>query len=174
MKTYLVTRNSCRKANSCYSDEELAELIPLEGLTPQQVAGLVSVSAEDRHWALAHASSATDRILQEHICWCARQLLARVENPDPRSIQAVEVSERFARGEATDEELDAALVNAEGAAYNRPWATCLECDAAWLAYTTTWLVPDAIRAVVKTWHSKVVSIMEAQVKDLASRLMGKE
>ena len=37
--------------------------------------------------------------------WCAREALKLVDNPDPRSITACNIAEKYARGEATEEEL---------------------------------------------------------------------
>jgi len=48
--------------------------------------------------------------------WCAREALKLVDNPDPRSVAACDVAERYANGKATDEELDAALAAALAAA----------------------------------------------------------
>jgi hypothetical protein len=172
---FLITRNSYRKANVYYSDEELAKLIPAEGLTPLQVAELVSISADNRHWMLVFASGATDRILREHACWCARQALALVENPDPRSIQAIEVSERFARGEATLEELNVAW-NAANAAAD---AYAADDNTAWAAYyATTYNTTADNAARSASWYAYYANvtdtarniIREAQVKDLAKRL----
>jgi hypothetical protein len=51
--------------------------------------------------------------------WCAREALKLVANPDPRSIAACDVAERYANGAATKDEIDAACDAA--------------CDAAWAA-----------------------------------------
>lgn len=48
--------------------------------------------------------------------WCARRALTNVRNPDPRSIQACDVAERFANGEATQDELSIACDTASDAA----------------------------------------------------------
>jgi hypothetical protein len=63
--------------------------------------------------------------------WCARQALALVDNPDPRSVNACEVAERYANGQATDEELTAAWA----AAWDAAWAAAGDAawDAAWAA-----------------------------------------
>ena len=55
--------------------------------------------------------------------WCARQV--QHLTTDPRSIAAVDVAERFANGEATQAELDAARDAAWAAARDAAW------DAAW-------------------------------------------
>jgi hypothetical protein len=52
---YLLTRESARKANACYSDEQLAELLPIEGLSPRQVSSL-NIPIDDRLWALCYAN----------------------------------------------------------------------------------------------------------------------
>jgi hypothetical protein len=167
--TFLITRESCRKANACYSDKKLAQLIPSEGLTPQQVAELTNVPADDRHWILVHASGATDRILREHACWCARQALALVDNPDSRSIQAIEVSERFARGEATAKELKIA----QKAAYDVAWRAA-DVAAAEAAYYVVKVAAHAAAhaaARAAAWYAgDFTAVWEAQVKDLAGRL----
>lgn len=43
---------------------------------------------------------------------CARRMLALVDSPDPRSLAACDVADRYANGNATDEELKAAYVDA--------------------------------------------------------------
>lgn len=76
-------------------------------------------------WIATRQGVLTDRELRLFAVWCARQgqhLLT-----DPRSINAIDVSERYANGEATDEELAAAR-DAARAAF---WAT--EEGAAWAA-----------------------------------------
>ena len=50
--------------------------------------------------------------------WCARETLKLVDNPDPRSVNACDVAERYANGEATDEELAAASAAAGDAAWD--------------------------------------------------------
>ena len=52
--------------------------------------------------------------------WCARQV--QHLTTDPRSIAAVDVAERFANGEATQAELDAAGDAARDAAWAAAWA----------------------------------------------------
>lgn len=59
--------------------------------------------------------------------WCAREALKLIDNPDPRSIAACDVAEKFANGEATEEELAAARDAAWAAAWAAAW------DAAWAA-----------------------------------------
>ena len=60
----------------------------------------------------------TDRDLRLFSVWCAREALKLVKEPDERSINACDVSERFANGEATQEELDAACAAAGEVAWD--------------------------------------------------------
>ena len=137
----LITRESLRSAGACHSDERIAEWVPEAGVvvSPETVAEAISagVSREDIHWALAMAAVASDRVLREHACWCARRALALVPDPDPRRLKAVEVAERFALGEATRDELAAARDAAWAAAWDAAWAAAWAAardaarDAAW-------------------------------------------
>jgi hypothetical protein len=83
-----------------------------------------SISAEDIIWLLCRKEFMTDRDCRLFAVWCAREALKLVGNPDIRSIEACDVSERFANGEATREEL--------AAAWDAAWA------AAWAAARDAW------------------------------------
>ena len=61
--------------------------------------------------------------------WCAREALKLIDNPDPRSVAACDVTERFANGEATADEWAAAWDAARAAAWAAASAAAL--DAAW-------------------------------------------
>ena len=143
----MITRASLRAENACWTDERIAMLLPPAGITAQQIAdgyAAAGVFPDDAHWALCYAAGASDRVLREHACWCARQALALVAEPDPRSVAAIEVAERYARGEATAEELAAARAAARAAA----WAAASDAACA------------AARAAARA----------AQIQDLAARI----
>ena len=57
-----------------------------------------------------------DRTARLFAVWCAREALKLVDDPDPRSVSACNVAERYANGEATYDELDAAWAAARAAA----------------------------------------------------------
>jgi hypothetical protein len=124
-----LTRESARAAGACYADDQIAGLIPHEGLSPLQVAAL-AIPPQDRFWALTRACGDTPRQLREQACRTARRLLAlEVETgraPDPRSVAAVDVAERYARGEATEQE----RVRAASSAYSAAYAADSASDAA--------------------------------------------
>jgi hypothetical protein len=70
---------------------------------------------------------------------CARDAMTHVDNPDPRSIAAIDTAERYANGQATAEELaaawDAAWDAARAAAWDAAWAAARAAAraAAWAA-----------------------------------------
>jgi hypothetical protein len=79
-----------------------------------------------------------DRTARLFAVWCAREALKLIDNPDPRSVAACDVAERYANGEATDDELAAAWAAAWAAARDAAWA------AAWAAARAA--ARDAARA----------------------------
>jgi len=85
------------------SDDE-----PLSILTILESNGL-----DDALWCL-RAVKGRDREIRLYAVWCARQV--QHINTDPRVSACIDVAERFANGEATDEERDAARAAAWAAA----------------------------------------------------------
>ena len=79
------------------------------------------------------------RILHEFACMCAEDALALVEQPDERSVAAIEAKRKWLDGKITDEELDAAWESSWGAAQ----------DAAWSARATALAAQAAARAVAQ-------------------------
>jgi len=75
-----------------------------------------------------------DRSARLFACDCADRALALLEKPDPRSVEAVAVARRFAVGDATGKELDAARAAAEDAARAAAYAARAAARAAaWAA-----------------------------------------
>ena len=72
-----------------------------------------TVPDEDIIWLLCHEEFLSDKDLRLFAVWCAREALKLVENPDIRSVNACNVAERYANGEATDEELEDAYADAD-------------------------------------------------------------
>lgn len=137
-----------------YTDDDAAllrSLLPEEGLTPLEVCDLAEVPVQDRLWALLREEILPARVLRLLACrWAEGALLrerAAGREPDQRSWAAIEVSSRYARGEATPEELSAAwaaalaaaLAAAEYAAWAAAWAAALAAteDATWAAAWAT-------------------------------------
>ncbi|CAK0771990.1 conserved hypothetical protein [Gammaproteobacteria bacterium] len=70
-----------------------------------------------------------DKTLRLFAVWCGREAMKLIPDPDPRSIAACDVAERYANGDATSEDLDAAWGAAWGAASAAAWAAAW--GAAW-------------------------------------------
>ena len=99
------------------------------------------IPAEDRIWAATREGILDDKTLRLFACKCVRRVWHLLT--DDRSRKAVEVAERYAIGEATDDELtsassaawfaarDAALAAARAAALDAARAAALA--AAWAA-----------------------------------------
>ena len=107
---------------------------------------------QDRLWVVLRNDWIDDRTMRLFAVWCARQALALVVNPDPRSVAACDVAERYANGQATDKELAAARDAARAAAMAaaRDAARAAAMAAAWdAAKAAAWAaVWDAARDAV--------------------------
>jgi hypothetical protein len=79
------------------------------------------VHAKNILWLLLRKEFLSEKDLRLFAIWCARETLKLVENPDERIVEACNVAEKFANGEATQKDLyiayDAAL-NAALYVYN--------------------------------------------------------
>ena len=118
--------------------------------TALDVLNLPNVSAGDKLWSVLREEFIDAPILHEFACRCAEYALSFVDNPDPRSIAAIEAKRKWLRGEITDKELDAARDAAMAAAWAAEWdaaraaAWAAEWDAAMAAaWAAEW---DAARA----------------------------
>jgi hypothetical protein len=94
---------------------------------------------DDALWCL-RAVENCDREIRLYAVWCARRVQHLMT--DPHSIAAFDVVERYARGEASDAELEAAL----GLAVVAAVAEAAASSAAWAAYTTAARSVDAAAA----------------------------
>ena len=104
---------------------------------------LDSNGLDDALWCL-QAVKGREREIRLFGVWCARQVQHLMT--DPRSIAALDVSERFANGNATKDELDAARDAAWGAAWGaRDAAKDAARDAAWAAWAARGAARDAAR-----------------------------
>src|SRR5574343_1418068 len=93
------------------------------------------IPADDRKWAATRKGILDDKTLRLFACACVREIWHLLT--DERSRNAVEVAERYAHGQATDEELtasgDAAWYAANNASGDAAWhaANNASGDAAW-------------------------------------------
>ena len=118
------------------------------------------IPARDRLWTVLREDMIPAAILHEFGCWCAEQALLKIANPDPRSVQAIEVKRRWIRGEAADDELAAARDAAWDAARAAAWdaARAAARAAAWAA------ARDA------AWAAAWAAARAAQIKHLIEML----
>ena len=76
-----------------------------------------NIPSHDRLWVALRTDIVSEKLMRLFAVWCAREALLLV-TPDPRGVAACGVAERFAEGNATKEELDAA----GDAAWAAAWA----------------------------------------------------
>jgi hypothetical protein len=77
------------------------------------------IPAKDRLWVVCRDEITNERTLRLFAVWCARQVQYLMN--DQRSINALDVAERFVNGSATKEELAAARDAAGDAARDAAW-----------------------------------------------------
>lgn len=73
------------------------------------------VNDEDKLWAALREELIDGPVLHEFACRCAEEALKLVENPDPRSVAAIEAKREWLKGKISDEELAAAKAAARDA-----------------------------------------------------------
>lgn len=137
-----------------------------EHWSAMDILELDEIPAEDRLWAVLWEALIDAPLLHEFACRCAERALRRVENPDPRSMRAIEVKRAWIRGEATDDELEAARAAAQDAARAARHATWAAAEAAALdsAEAAAWAAAgdaaeDAARAAERQWQIKELQKM---------------
>ena len=125
-----------RSFTPCYNPSEV-EIADGESLTIKEwiekYRNIVK-KKEDIIWLVCRPEFMTDKDCRLFAVWCAREALKLIKSPDPRSINACDVAEKFANGQATNEELAAARAAAMDAARATAWA------AAWAATMVTAMV----------------------------------
>jgi hypothetical protein len=177
-KLKLYTVSDIRKCNPCYDPVE-------RGLCAEDWQGTVvdvlkaeQVPAEDRIWLVSRWLD--DRTARLFACWCVRNTPLADGHvvwdllTDERSRNAVEVAERYADGNATLGELNAARDAARAAAWDAAWDAAR--DAAWAAalaaalaaaWATAWATArDA------AWGSARDSAWDAQIRHLIEMIEG--
>jgi hypothetical protein len=92
-----------------------------------------------------------DREIRLYAVWCARRVQHLII--DPRSIAALDVAERHARGEASDEELRAAKTALDFAAA-RAEANATEAKTMTMTDMTSEAAEMAARAKARSWASR--------------------
>ena len=123
---------------------------------PLPFARIVEINGIDDALWCCRAEPQRAREWRLFAIWCARRALALIPSPDPRSVAAVDIAERHARGEASDEELAAAERAATFAA--RDAASDAARDAARAARDAAWAAWDAARAArAAAWDARAAA-----------------
>jgi hypothetical protein len=111
---------------------------------------------DDAIWCL-RAVEGCDKEIRLYAVWCARRIQHLLT--DPRSVAALDVAERFARGEASDAELAAARATARATARAAECAAVrAEAAAAWAAAEAAWA---AVRATERAAAEAAAEAAEA-------------
>lgn len=120
---------------------------------------LESNGLDDALWCL-RAVSGRDREIRLFTVWCARQVQHLM--PDPRSLAALDVAERYARGLAANDVLRAARAAAWAAAGAASWAASWAAGAAAMDAAR-----DAARASANAaaWDARAAAL-DAQAAEL--------
>ena len=179
--TTMITREVLREWGACYDDDEIASLVPPEGVTPLEVLD-ADIPASDRIWVMLHEEiipAATLRLLA--VRWARGALEAERaagREPAAASWAALDVAERYARGEATAAELaiarDAAWAAADTAPDYAAWAAAWPAAAAAAeaaARAAAWAAADAA-----AWDAAAArdAARDAQLADVRRVLTGGE
>jgi hypothetical protein len=147
MKLKTFTIDDIRQLEPCYDP---AKYLPEDWTgTALDILQVIDCLPQDRLWVVCHEGWIDDRTLRLFAVWCARQALSLIDNPDPRSVAACNVAERYANGRASNEELaaarDAAWGATNGAARGAVLAAASKAasnaagGAAWgVAWATAW------------------------------------
>jgi hypothetical protein len=177
--TTRITRETLREwGGYCYDDEHIAALVPPGGMTPIEVLD-ANIPAADRLWVLLHEEVIPARELRLLAVRWARGVLdgerAAGREPAAESWAAVDVAERYARGEATDAELAIARAAAWSAARAAAYAARAAAYAARAAAAAAW---DAARSAA--WSAARAAAAardaarDAQLADVRRVLTGGE
>ena len=114
-----ITINDIRSYGPCYDP---TKYLPEDWRgTVIDILRVTDCPAEDRLWVVCREELIDAKTLRLFAVWCAREALKLVDNPDPRSVAACDVAERYANGQATRDELAAALAAAWDAARAAAW-----------------------------------------------------
>ncbi|HZK26118.1 MAG TPA: hypothetical protein VFD00_01070 [Thermoclostridium sp.] len=174
MKT--ISNRIIRKLNPCYDPSEVVKDENEELPVKEWVAKYRDL-VEDKSdiiWLLCNKLYMSDRDMRLFAVWCAREALKLVDNPDQRSVEACNVAERYANGDATIEELTVAKEDARAAARASRAATRYASAAAARAASSaarvassaaaTWAADAAARAA--SWDADRSVAEDAQIEQL--------
>lgn len=101
----------------------------------------LNIPAKDRFWSVLREEFIDAPILHEFACQCAEEAFKAIDEPDPRSVNAVKTKRKWLKGAASDSELGEAASEAWCIVGTANDANADESDAAVYAAATTWTGP---------------------------------
>jgi len=135
-----ISNEIIRQFNPCYDPSKVITDENEELTVKQWIEKYRKViPANDILWLLLREEFLSEKDLRLFAVWCARESLKLIENPDERSVEACNVAEKYANGEAIQEELH----TAHDAAHDAARAAF---DAARAAFDAARAASDATRA----------------------------
>jgi hypothetical protein len=177
-----VTPKSLRKAEACVSgynklvcalsgktfNAERETYILFKHDEPISIAYILESNGfDDALWATQCVAGA-DRDLRLFAVWCARQVQHLMT--DERSITALDVAEKFANGQASEAELDAAMAATRAAAWDAAWDAAR--DAAMAAAWAAAMAATRAAALAAARGGKAAAAMAAQREMFVRMLNG--
>lgn len=142
-----ITYDLIKSFYPCYEPEEIGITQGYSATIPEFVKEYRDKvhDKEDILWTLCRHEFMTDKELRLYAVWCARQVQHLMT--DERSINALDVAERYANGLATDEELETARDAAGDVAWAVAWAAARAVAGAAARDVARDAARDAARAV---------------------------
>jgi hypothetical protein len=116
--------------------------------TVMDVLNANQVPASDRLWLVLREEFIDAKTLRLFACWCAREALKLVKEPDARFLAAVKTAERYAHGRATKEELAAAQSEAWSivdGSETESAARSADRSPRYAAWSAAWSAKSAVR-----------------------------
>ena len=163
-----------RGLHACLKPLDALRYAPGALVSHVQLGGTI-IEEGDKHAAsertIMWTADAT-RTLHEFAIWCAEQALGLIKNPDPRSLEALEVKRLWLDGEATDDELAAARAAAWNAAWDAARAAAWAAARAAARAASSAAARDAARAASSA--AARAAARAAQNEQLANMLMALE
>lgn len=163
-----ITLELINSFDPCYDPEEIGFTSKLS-LTPIECINQFKDKIESKDniiWLLCREEFMSTVDLRLFAVWCVREALKLIDNPDERSINICNVSERFANGEATDKELNTARNTAWDAVGDAPRDILTTVIAAWDTGNT-----DASKAAkYAAWNSTKDVVKDVQIEKLKEYL----
>jgi hypothetical protein len=127
-----------------------------DGVTVEQILDTNEISHDDKMWLLLREQVFSGKQLHELACRFAEYALSKVDNPDPRSVEAIRVKRLWLEDKATDEELAAARDDARDDAWDAAR------KAVWSAGKAVW--DDARAAAWAAAWSDLLKIIKDYIK----------